>query len=478
MHLLVFKRLVSCIGVVSGSAHKLMTTLMRTMTTTEYTDHQLKDTINDRIFSYLYVSPRVGHIVYNVLQPKYDNKYLNNVLHKLSDIQHNCHRRGLDCHWDYTRLENDLKEIIELKTQLEQKLQTKLKLQNKIQSKKRQNKVISDELQQQYNTISDVMKDIYEKINVLEEVVIKFVLQIPNDIRNDVKQEYEVISSYEPKDKNIKLYKVLNYIQLSYINKCLFNSIIGPKSVYLNTIGTQMNDSIIEFFGQSLRCNQFVDISGIDFVKTAVIEATHYKELSDYKSDKLQINAKHKSTHNQQLNQGLHFVGNSSFESICAFISKRQFNWTQDINAIKLLSIGQEYQQCFTQNNSLNATIITKPDENLSNYQMNELNQLLWKCLTQLDIKCRSIRTGAQQLEISQFSGIDFQVWLRSKNQWLTVCQITHYKDYISIRLGAPESHIINACLHLYPIIISIIEQNQTIDGNVEIPQILNKFLI
>ena len=434
-----------------------------------------KNNLKDRIYSYLYIDRRIATVVYNVLQPKYDSNYLNKILDNLNDIKLICDKRGIEFEFNSNQIIIDLRKLIDLKKVLEPKVLVKQKLVHKINSKKKKKKPISEEMNNELKQINEEIKEISEELCDLEETVMKFVINIPNDIKISENSDNYLISSFEPKHKSQRLVKHLNYIQLSYINKCLYQSIVGPKSRYLTGICGQFYYSLIEFFAQTLRQKQFIDISGIDFVKTAVIEATNYKDLSDYKSDQLKIKVKTDDSFNDNYNQSLHLVGNSSFESICALISKREFQWNSD--TIKLLSIGQTFEQNLTQNNSINATIITKENIDSSDNQMRDLYIILWNCLTNLDIKCRSIRCRAEELNRSEYSRIAIEVWLKSQNQWLTAIEISHYKEYISIRLGAPDSHIISANINIFEIIIAIIEANQTIEANIEIPECLKKFI-
>lgn len=438
-----------------------------------------KDHTATDILSYLYVSRRFATKVYSVLRPNYGSDYLRKIDRNLDSIKSNLINRGIDSHFDSKQMSERLKRLIEIIEQLEPKLVLKDKLTEKIRAKRRHNKTVSEDLIRNREQLVSEVRLLSQKLFDLERTVIKFVLDLPNDCgaaHVQVAQQqchHQVLDRHQPSVKP-KSFRRLNYNQLSYINKCYYRSIVGPKSYYLTSIGSQLNESLVDFFGRDLRQKQFIDVSGIDFVKTAVIEATNYNNLDDFKSDLLIISAKANQNHSQELNQSQHLVGNTSFESICALLCKKQFS--PERQTIKLLTIGQRFQQDLTQNNGISATIVTKPDDHLSDSQMHSLYQLLWKSLTQLDLMCQSVICDAKDLNKSEFSRIDLQVWLHSENQWLTAMQISNYREYVSVRLGAPDSHIINADINLLPIVLSIIEQKQTIDADIEIPECLKQF--
>ena len=435
--------------------------------------------LTSEIFSYLYVSRRFANKVYNVLRPNFGSNYLQKIDHNLNFIKRNLINRGIDLHFDSKQMSDHLKKLIEFNQQLEPKLVLKEKIMNKINAKRRQNKTVSEDLKITCEQVVNEVRLLSDKVWDLERVVIKFILDLPNHCHDDhvklvEEQSHDrVVDRYQPKQRT-QSFKRLNHNLLSYINKCLYQSIVGPKSYYLTSIGTQLNDSLIDFFAHNLRRNQFIDVSGVDFVKTALIEATHYNNLDNFKLDPLAISAKANESASEKLNQSLHLVGNSSLESICALISKREFTWNSE--TIKLLSIGQQFEQNLTQNNVINATIITKEDNELSDHQMDSLYALLWNSLTELELMSRSVILDAKSLNKSEFSRIDLQVWLNSENQWITALQISDYREYLSIRLGAPDCHIINAKINVLPIILSIIEQKQTVEANIEIPQCLKQF--
>lgn len=69
-------------------------------------------------------------------------------------------------------------------------------------------------------------------------------------------------------------YQRLNNVQLSYINGIRYQSIIGPHSRYLVGRGAQIERALQRLFGHEFR-EKFnaVPFSGVDFVKSAVVEA-------------------------------------------------------------------------------------------------------------------------------------------------------------------------------------------------------------
>ncbi len=422
-------------------------------------------------YSSLYVSGRYAQQMFNVLQPNYDINYLNNLIIDLNQIKLNYSKRNLKTDFNFDEMVINLKNLIQLKTELEPFKHKKEKFNKKFDLFKKKNKLIPEEMNSEFDLIITKTNDLSKKVWDLEEIVMPFVLDLVNDIRYDVNQdlnnEKDLLSTFEPNKRQTNVN--LDYMRLCYINKCLYTSIVGPHSCYLIGSGAQLQLSLIEYFSEHLRQNQFIDISGIDFVKSAIVEATH--RLNDFRTDNCCIDRGFSSNED---NQHLHLVGNSSLESICALISKRTFKWTSD--QIRLLSIGQQFEQNFKQNNCVNASIITK--ENISDSEMNNLYEILWNCFIKLDVKCRAIKCCAQQLNSNEYARYNIDVWLKSQNEWLTASKIVHYKDYIARRIGVEDSHFIESVINPYPIILSIIEQNQTNEGNFETPDCLKQFLI
>ena len=117
-------------------------------------------------------------------------------------------------------------------------------------------------------------------------------------------------------------------------------------------------------------------------------------------------------------------------------------------------------------------------NEHNSDNQMNNINKILWDCFTKIDIPCRNISCDLRQLNNNEFAKYHIDVWIESKKQWLTASRISHYKNYISNRMGIKESHVLDAVLDPYPIIMSIMEHNQKSDGTFSIPKCLKDHMI
>ena len=142
-----------------------------------------------------------------------------------------------------------------------------------------------NELRSMREAIKLIRKEIYE----LEDTIFPVLKSLPNildpvyekgsckNLRKDGGQynNFEkIISVSRRKSNEKKSFKQLDFVKLCYINSAFYSSIISPDGVYLLGQMAQLHDALLDKAEKMLRDNGYIDYTGLDFVKSGVIEAS------------------------------------------------------------------------------------------------------------------------------------------------------------------------------------------------------------
>lgn len=132
-------------------------------------------------------------------------------------------------------------------------------------------------------TIKSIRNEIYE----LENVVFPVFKNLPNvldaepDADTDARFE-NVLRTSKRSPNERKSFKQLDFVKLCYINSGFYSSIISPDGLYLIGKMAVLHDKLISEAEKCLQLNDYVEISGLDFVKSGVIEATSDESVIDH----------------------------------------------------------------------------------------------------------------------------------------------------------------------------------------------------
>lgn len=427
----------------------------------------LSSDVKENNFSTLYVSGKHGHKMYSILKPilnleKFlDQDYVNN-------LKDNFEKR-----YGSTYLVNHFLNKNEFKNNLEKMLKLS-KEREKVRIKVH---VINENIDGYWDCENLNKDDLVSKLNSLtheyydlEEKIIPLILQLPNLISDSTPKNQDKI--LQTINSNPFDFKPLDYVKLSYINKCVYPSIVGPNSIYLTGDGAKLYYALKRYFSQHLQSKQFILFSGIDFVKSGILEAS-YSLMTKYDQDPLLLKAKGNSSFKNQM---LHFVGDGSFEALSAFLSRRDINLKN--LPIKLMSIGANYTRDLVQQDTIRCLLVVKDDFKESQKEMDLLCQDIWKWFEQLKIPIRLIKVGSSRLKKHEYFKYEIETWLPSSSSWKCISFLSHYGNLVPRLFSLDQIQFIDAFVFDSKTLIdSIIENNQNENGSFQIPSILKNYL-
>lgn len=415
---------------------------------------------NGKHFSKLYVSAKYGQELRPIVKPSYDFDYLNYIANNIDKIQDLFDKRSIKNEYSLDEIKKSIYEFMDYLKKTESLKNKRKKLEIKFKNNAN-NEVLNEKFQTIHKEFIKYRNNLYH----VEEKLIPFLLNIPNDVETLIDNNITLIDEQMSKyfDPNCH-----NYVRLGYINHLYQTSIIGPNAYYLTNQGAQLYYGLINLITDALESDNFVPITGLDIVKSGIVEAVNYRQFNN---DQYMLRT---STGKSEESQRLHLVGDASLESICCFLSKH------NINRGKFYQTGSMYQtDTIKQIHAVRATILT--DANQSTQVMKDLYGIYWNILTRLGINRCSIKTDIKSLYTNEFDKYILMAWLRSSNEWIQIGQITNYHCYISQRLGLADYRqclLISSFIDLIPLIHTIVEHYQTYEtGLIDLPpEVLKNF--
>ena len=429
-------------------------------------------------YSSLYVSGRYGTKMFKVFNPLYDVGYLKYLNNNRDLVRELIWKRNIRISHDFDTIFGDIEKLIDFKVKLMPLEESRNKMQKKMEIKKKKGKPIGKDENDEnvfINELNDLklkVNELHEQIWDLEEIVIPFVLNLPNDLHENVKSYLNTVQSFKPV-KNDGEFKQLNHNQLSYINQCYYKSLVGPKSDYLLGEGAKLQFALVNYFSNFLSEKlNFIEISGIDFVKSAVLEACNYTDFNHLKQHSCRITLGYDTTED---NQQLHLVGNSSFESLIAVL-KNSIN-DSELKDKNVFSVGTQFIGDFQQYQAIHGVCFT--DKFQSTKLINQIFNLCFDQFKSLDIKSRLTHCNVVLMKPNEYDRYEIDIWIESKRQWINVFYIRQFNDYVSRRLGIKDLEIIDLSISCSnALIFSIIEHHQTSNGKFTMPKCLQNFML
>lgn len=440
-------------------------------------------------FSSLFVSGRYGshtvHKIFSAIKPKIK---LQTIFSPkcLSEIEDSINRRkgnpGLTFSFD------SVKNAIEPAQQLLQ-VNDKIEKMKKLRDEELENvknvlnkspkEVELSKLRLNWQLLNETREEMYD----LEEKVIPIVLNLPCKLRNDVPSindsEQVVKSANLSKLNKRPSFKQLDYRQLAYINESMFASLVGPDSIYQLGKLAELQYSLEEHFSDLLRKNSFSDFCGLDFVKDAVFEACNARHEKDYVEDPFKIGQGYSEDHESQ---HIHAVGDSSLESFYAFLSKKRWKGVTQVE--RFFSAGSTYEvnneSRLVQKNvvqSLSAHPDTENEPALTDEEVENVLNVLWKGYIDLDIPVKVTKAPAPFLKFNEYFRYDISIYVKSLSQWVQVGYIANNINYVSNRIGLDDCQTVTSlAIDIRPVVMSIVEFSQQSDGTFTLPKSCNYF--
>lgn len=327
------------------------------------------------------------------------------------------------------------------------------------------------------NELRAALTQSQNRVWVLEEQLMPTVLSLPNILGPDVPSAGErLVVRSKRAEREKPLFKMLDHVKLSYINESVYGSIVGPSGVYFVGQTAKLHILASKGIASILRLNNFVDVTGLDFIKSAVVEATRSKKERHYQRDPLRIDRGHDA---EPYTQQMHVVGNASLEALAAALVKLAAALSEQ-NVTRLFVAGTNYQANASlprQRQAVQA-FSTSGTADQACREMNHTLDVLWSFYDRLRISCRAVRCDATQLTDTESDATSIQVWTASRGDFVECARISYFADYLPKRLGVKDMYLVGASVSHNELVAALIENFQTEDGKIVIPDELAKLAL
>ena len=276
-----------------------------------------------------------------------------------------------------------------------------------------------------------------------------------------------------------KHFKLLDAKRISYIHEIRKSSVIGPSCDFLIGDGARMAMAIRAYFKKSIRNflsrqkGEVHEMSGLDFVKSAIVEACNDARERSFEQDRLRLNRGVKTLHNSQQ---MHLAGHSSLEAVCAMLNKRHVN--RDSLPLRFLQDGASYDQSMRQSNSIHLSSVTLNDQSEANAEYDLLVSELWNCYSQLQLPVMLCKSSSRLMQANQYASHEVLVYFPCVKEWTKVAELNHYSDYLPRRLGLEDLQMIGGSLVDVNLLVdAILENTQDERAQYHIPVCVKKFM-
>jgi len=412
----------------------------------------------NQFYSSLVVNGKKFPNVHQVFKPRYNKEYYKRITANIHDLERHielrCKRKS--DYLSHQRLElvkDNCKKLLRLK----------------------------DELDRLTNQEDDArLHEVQQKVHELEERIMPTVVRIPNRSSKIVPECDEIISE---KDSDFQqrqnLTKILSHRKLSYINNCYSKSVVGPNSHYYFGIGAKLQLSLVDYFSKELDENNFVPLSGLCLVKSALVEAANSEEHKSYTNDPCRILSNSPSPTTLHLSE-------ASRESLVGFMTS--LGHVKSDEPQRFYTTGSCYRQgtdwfdgdekLVSQSETAHALILNSSIESYSMKEYQKVKDMVWKMYEKLELPVRLVHCSLDSMLNHEFDAHRIEIKLPSLRDWRQVSRISHYRDYITIRVGMRRGHMIDSQLYDgQTLAAAIIENRQTCLGAFIVPKVLEEHI-
>lgn len=411
-----------------------------------------------KFYSSLIINSKNFPDAFQVFKPRFNKEFFKRLTKNLDQLKSQADKRNVaqSVSYDLKQIKDDSNKFIKARESIE-------KLEKDIVTIQKQ--------------ITGIRDGLYE----VEDRLMPVVLSLPNRTSSEVPDADTVIEEYKPdpttKDK---LTKVLSHIKLSYINECYSKSVVGPNSHYYYGIGAKLQHGLSNFFTEELMDRDFIPVSGLNLVKSAVVEAANVNSHKNFMTDPCRILSKEDEL------TSFHLV-ESSREAFLGFITT--LKPPSSTIPLKMVASGAGYRsgsywfdsddKKVSQFETCHAFILNSSIENYSMKEFNGTKDTIWDLYKLLELPSRLVHCSPENMLSNEYDSYRIDVWLPSKASWIQVSRISHYLDYLTLRAGMKRGHVIDSMVHDGQVLAAaIIENNQTSTGKFIIPSVIKNHMI
>ncbi|MFW5932549.1 MAG: serine--tRNA ligase [Candidatus Hadarchaeota archaeon] len=393
---------------------------------------------------------------------------------KLEDLEE---LREKDSEW-----RNKKREVDELRHQ-------RNKLSQKIGEKKKEGKDAEEEINKS-KRISEEIDKINSKMEELREYIDSKLMDMPNILHESVPQG-------ETDEENEELYRVGNPKTPSYDLKPhssliedlglgdfeRASRVAGHGFFYLKDDLVHLDFAIINYAVEKLREKGFTPIEPPAMLKRDPYEGT--VDLSDFEEVMYKIE-----------DEDLYLIATSEHPIAAMFMDEifeedelpKKFVGVSPCFRREVGSHGIDTKGLFRvhQFNKVEQFVFSKPENSWDHHE--ELLENAEELMKDLEIPYRVVNVCTGDIGTVAAKKYDIEAWSPRQNEYIEVISCSNCTDYqarrLNIRMGKIGSgekrtiHTLNStALATSRTIVSILENNQTEDGKVEIPHKLRKFI-
>lgn len=408
-----------------------------------------------KFYSSLVICSKNFPTVHQVLKPRYNKEYFKRVTANASQLKIQIGKR---CKYNHSinidsldGLRDKSKELVKLKERLD--------------------KVKDD----------NVVGKIVNELEAIEDQIMPTVVALPNRSSKFVPTQDIIVDEIKSDFLNRQnLHKVLSHRRLAYLNNCYSKSVVGPNSHYYFGIGAKLQHGLREYFTSELQEENFVPVSGLCLVKSAIVEASNSDDCKSYFTDPARtLSDEHSYT-------TLHLT-ETSRESLTGFLTTLGKYTTNE--PFRFMSSGAAYRagrdwfdgddKRITQFETIHAMILNSSIEQYSLSEYIKVKDIIWNIYKKLELPVRLIHCSIESMLANEYDAHRVDIWLPSRQDWIQVGRISHYRDHISIRAGMKRGHLIDSMVYDGQVLAAaIIENRQTNTGKFVIPVPIQKHVM
>lgn len=410
----------------------------------------------NKFYSSLVINGNRFPDIHQVLKPRYNKEFFKRLSANVEILDEQIKKRlkNFEHNYDLKNLKEDSRKYIKLKAKLE-----------------------NLRPEEDGDAIQEKLK---QELCDLEDQLMPFATQIPNRSNKSLPEEEVILEEMKFEfQRKQNLFKVIDHRKLSFINNCYSKSVVGPNSHYYFNIGAKLQFGLSEYFTSELEKHDFIHLSGMSLVKSAIIEANNSSDLKNYTHDPCRILT------DEPRCTTMHLV-EASRESLTSFLTTLEPRGSN--NPLRFMTSGAAYRsgsnwfdsddKKVSQFETVHTLTVSPSIEQYSIKEYLETREIIWNIYKKLELPTRLVQCSLNSMNSNEYDASRIDIYLPSRQDWLPVARISHYLDFITVRLGLKRGHFIDCSAYDSQVLVAaIIENKQTTGGKFIIPSILKDHL-